>query len=175
MTDNAITCHPEKSTMQPHVPNTQRAVRSISSRLTPDARRARQRILAHTLALGRPFNVRKDHGLSSAREIEELLAQKAMVVDDQGNVPFIYPVSALPTHHRVTLADGRSFSAMCAIDALGAAFTFGQDVVILSKCSVCNEPVRLALRQGRIAHAAPTDTYVLHMDLNQLTDWAAGC
>ena len=98
-----------------------------------------------------------------------------MVVDDQGNVPFIYPVSALPTHHRVTLADGRTFSAMCAIDAMGATFTFGQDTVIHSKCSTCGEPVRLELRQGRIAQAAPADTHVLHMDLNQLTDWSAGC
>ena len=175
MTDNAITCHPEKSNMQPHAPERPLAMRSISSRLTPEARRARRRILAHTLSLGRPFNVGKDHGLASDREIEELLARKAMVIDDQGNVPFIYPLSALPTHHRVTLADGRSFSAMCAIDAIGAAFTFGQDTHIHSKCSVCNEPVHLALRQGRIAHAAPADTQVLHMDLNQLTDWAAGC
>jgi len=175
MTDNATTCYPEKSNMQPHTPDTRRAIRSISSRLTPDARRARQRILAHTLALGRPFNIAKDHGLASAQEIQELLAQKAMVVDDQGNVPFIYPVSALPTHHRVTLADGRTFSAMCAIDAMGATFTFGQDMMIQSKCTVCNEPVRLRLRQGRIDDAAPADTQVLHMNLNQLDDWAASC
>jgi hypothetical protein len=161
--------------VQPSATDARLAIRSIASRLTPDARLARQRILAHTLALGRPFNIGKDHGLASAREIEELLARKAMVVDAQGNVPFIYPVSALPTHHRVTLADGRTFSAMCAIDAMGAAFTFGQDTQIHSKCSVCNEPVHLALRQGRIAQAAPADTHVLHMDLNQLTDWAAGC
>jgi hypothetical protein len=175
MTENTITRHPEKSTMQPHAPDRPLATRSISSRLTPEARRARQRILAHTLALGRPFNVGQDHGLASDREIEELLARKAMVIDDQGNVPFIYPVSALPTHHRVTLADGRAFSAMCAIDAMGAAFTFGQDTQIHSKCSVCNQPVHLALRQGRIAQATPADVHVLHMDLNQLTDWAASC
>lgn len=161
--------------MPPSTLDTPYATRSISSRLTPEARRARRRILAHTLALGRPFAIDKDHGLASAQEIEELLARKAMVIDDQGNVPFIYPVSALPTHHRVTLADGRTFSAMCAIDALGATFTFGQDAAIHSKCSVCNEPVHLALRQGRIAQAAPADIHVLHMDLNQLTDWAAGC
>lgn len=155
--------------MPPHVP------RSIASRLTPQARLARQRILAHTLAQGRPFNIAKDHGLASAREIEELLARKAMVVDGQGNVPFIYPVSALPTHHRVTLADGRTFSAMCAIDAMGAAFTFGQDTVIHSKCSACGEPVHLGVRQGRIAQAAPADIHVLHMDLNRPADWAASC
>jgi hypothetical protein len=164
-----------QTVMQPHAPEEANPIRGSASRLTPSARQARQRIIAHTLALGRPVNIGESEGLASAREIEELLARKAMVVDAQGNVPFIYPVSALPTHHRVTLADGRTFSAMCAIDALGATFTFGQDTTIHSKCSACNEPVHLVLRQGRIAHAAPAEVHVLHMDLNQLTDWATRC
>mgnify|MGYP001183610355 CR=1 FL=1 len=151
------------------------AMHSIASRLSPDARRARQRILVHTLVQGRPFNIVRNHGLASAREIEELLVQKAMVADARGDVPFIYPVSALPTHHRVTLAEGRTFSAMCAIDALGAAFTFAQDTQIQSKCSRCGEPIYLRLQDGRIASAAPAGVHVLHMDLNQLDDWAASC
>ena len=161
--------------MQPHAPEELITLRSIASRLTPSARQARQRIMAHTLALGRPVQVGESVDLASAREIEELLAQKVMVVDAQGNVPFIYPVSALPTHHQVTLADGRAFSAMCAIDALGATFTFGQNALIQSKCSTCDAPVSLHLRQGRIDSAAPDDLHVLHMNLNQLTDWAASC
>ncbi len=151
------------------------SIASIASRLTPAAGRARRRILAHTLAAGRPFNVRVDAGLASPEEIAELRARNAMVIDNLGNVPFIYPVSALPTHHQVTLADGCTFSAMCAIDAMGATFTFGQDTAIRSKCSFCEMPVRLRLRQGRIEQAAPPDGHVLHMDLNQMADWSASC
>jgi hypothetical protein len=161
--------------MQSHTPPEWLAIGSIAARLSPSARRARLRIMAHTLARGRPFNLVADPGLVAPEEIKELLARKAMVVDEQGNVPFIYPVSALPTQHQVTLGDGRRFSAMCAIDAMGATFTFGQDTSIQSRCSICDTPVQLHLRQGRIARATPPETHVLHMDLNQLDDWAASC
>lgn len=36
--------------------------------------------------------------------------KSSIVVDENKNVNFIYPVSAIPTNHKVTLADGRSFN-----------------------------------------------------------------
>ena len=52
--------------------------------------------------------------------IQCLIDKDGMVVDEEAkNVNFIYPVSSLETNHRVTLADGREFTAMCAIDAMG--------------------------------------------------------
>ncbi|MGL6201167.1 MAG: organomercurial lyase [Lachnospiraceae bacterium] len=40
----------------------------------------------------------------------------------------IYPISAHQTIHQVILEDGRKLYAICAIDALGCTYTFGQDI-----------------------------------------------
>jgi hypothetical protein len=75
----------------------------------------------------------------------------------------------------VTLADGRSFRAMCAIDAMGAAFTFHQDITVESWCTKCSEPVTLAIRNGRLAEFTPLDLHVLHVDLNRTDNWSGSC
>ena len=75
-----------------------------------------------------------------AAEILQSLIDKQIVVEEAGGVAFAYPVSAWPTDHEVSLADGRRFYAMCAVDALGSAFNFGQDASIVSRCH--------ALRKG---------------------------
>ncbi|HAL29148.1 MAG TPA: hypothetical protein DCP20_00310 [Coriobacteriia bacterium] len=90
-------------------------------------------------------------------------------------VKFVYPVSALPTNHRVTLADGRSFSAMCVIDGMGTAFTFSQDVRLESVCSTCGEPVRVNVEAGEIASLEPLTAHVVHADLSKQENWAASC
>ena len=41
--------------------------------------------------------------------MEVLKFQDGMVTDEDNNVDFIYPVSALPTNHHVKTADGREF------------------------------------------------------------------
>ena len=104
-----------------------------------------------------------------------LMEKKCLVPDARGNLQFLYPVSVPPTPHRVRLADGRSFYAMCAIDAMGAAFTFRQDVEIASRCSHCAQPVNLAVRGGEIEDLKPPATHVLHVDLNKFGDWSASC
>lgn len=151
------------------------AIRSIASRLSPQARKARMRIIDAILATGQACNIHAPTCPASPQEIEELMSRQAMVIDASGNINFIYPVSALPTGHRVRLADGRHFSAMCAIDAMGAAFTFRQKIAIHSECSTCHTPVHLELDTERLHHVAPTRVHVLHMDLNGLDNWAASC
>ena len=95
----------------------------------------------------RPFHMKQDGyealkgiSLSGKDEFEDILdvlhSRDGFSADEEGNINFIYPVSALPTAHRVTLADGREFSAMCAIDAIGATFTFHEDTQIHSSCCV---------------------------------------
>jgi hypothetical protein len=103
------------------------------------------------------------------------LIDKQMLVSDAGKILFVYPVSALPTRHRVRLADGRGLHAMCAIDAMGAAYTFRQDVSIRSSCSECAEPIELAIRDGDLAALQPADGHILHVDLNRVSDWSENC
>ncbi len=45
---------------------------------------------------------------------------------EDGRLAVAYPFSVQPTRHRVTLSDGRSYHAMCAIDALGIPQMLGE-------------------------------------------------
>lgn len=104
-----------------------------------------------------------------------LLEKNALAADDEGTINFIYPVSALPTKNQVRLADGREFFAMCAIDAMGTAFTFHQDVEIRSECSQTEQPISLSIKDGQLIHHTPADLHALHVDLNKNTNWSGSC
>ena len=107
--------------------------------------------------------------------VECLISGDGMVADEEGNVNFIYPVSALETKHRVTLEDGRSFCAMCAIDAMGTAFTFHQNVEVHSTCAVCGEPVYVKIINGKVADYSPQTLHALTFPLGELSNWAGSC
>ena len=107
--------------------------------------------------------------------IECLLKKDGMVIEEERNVNFIYPVSALQTSHHVTLQDGREFTAMCAIDAIGAAFTFHQDTEIHSACASCNEPVHIRIVDGKVAEYSPKNLHALTFPLGELSNWAGSC
>jgi hypothetical protein len=163
-----------------HYPAERLRIASIASRLDPVEARLREAILAGMVARQRPLSVVDLQGSGfSVGEIEAalqaLVAKRAIVRDEGGNISFAYPVSALPTGHRVTLADGRSFHAMCAVDALGSAFTFRQDVSIDSRCSQCRQPVAVDIRDGRLAAFSPPELHVLHVDLNRSDNWSGSC
>lgn len=152
-------------------------IESIESRLTGAEREFRARLMDSTIASGRPWNLHAPPppgcgDLDTGAMIAALLFKKAAVADEAGNVNFVYPVSALPTTHRVRLADGRQFFAMCAVDALGAAFAFGQDLHVESRCAECGAPVSAAVRDGRLHELSPPDLHVLHVDLNRCRNWA---
>ena len=102
-----------------------------------------------------------------------LAAKKLAALDEQGRVKYAYPVSSAPTSLRVTLADGRQLYAMCAIDALGCCFTFGQPVQIDARCHVCGQPVHIAVTGPAQVQSQPPDAHVTHVDLNKYDDWAA--
>ena len=113
---------------------------------------------------------------SDFMEIIDALGKKdGIVADETGNINFVYPVSALPTRHRVRLADGREFTAMCAIDALGAAFTFEQDSEVFSNCSVCEQSIYVQLCAGKVVKAIPGDLRVLSFELDEIVNWAGSC
>lgn len=90
-------------------------------------------------------------------------------------IQFLYPVSALPTNHQVTLADGRNFYAMCGIDAMGSTLTFNQDVHIESQCSQCGEEVVLDIKDGNIDYLSSEEIHVIHLDSDKNEEWAGNC
>lgn len=153
---------------------------SIASRLTTTENAMRRSLMDAIIDAAKPVNAQElalEGTLSpdASSLLGRLIAKRAVVVDGSGSIQLIYPVSALPTPHRVQLQDGRSFSAMCAVDALGAAFTFEQDTTVTSRCSECAEPVLVRVRSGRITELHPETAHVLHVDLNRVKNWAANC
>ena len=131
------------------------------------------------------FNTEKNReaamrALNMSREeydeaVEVLKFQDGMVTDEDNNVDFIYPVSALPTNHHVKTADGREFCAMCAIDSMGAAFTLHTDTIIDSVCAVCGEPVHVEIKDGRIASCYPEELHALTFPLGEISNWSGSC
>ncbi|MDO5018467.1 MAG: MerB-like organometallic lyase SaoL [Lagierella massiliensis] len=117
--------------------------------------------------------------LDKCREFETLdqLIEKGKLVlnEDKTEINFAYPISGLPTSHKVTLADGREFHSMCAIDSLGSYFTFWQDLEINSTCSVSGEPIKVVVKDGKISDVNNPNIHCIHVDLNEFEDWSASC
>lgn len=152
---------------------------SIYSRLTDPERRLRMKLMEQILRSTGPVNEADISQLDMQPEtgtiIQSLINKRVIVKDSVGDITFVYPVSALPTSHKVRLQDGRTFHAMCAIDALGAAFTFEQDVSITSVCGYCQEPITAVIHNEHFAEIEPPSLCVLHVDLKKEDKWATSC
>jgi len=104
------------------------------------------------------------------------LSEKGLVVfREDGAITGVYPVSALPTRHKVQLKDGRTFYAMCAIDSLGIAYEFDQNLSISSSCRKCDTPISVEINSGKISQLTPSTTYALHVNIEKYKDWASTC
>ena len=109
-------------------------------------------------------------------DILHTLGTKGVIVQEEdGAVSVVYPVSAAPTPHKVKLKDGRSFYAICAVDSLGCAFTFAQNIVVTSSCSYCQTPVSVTIENGEISTFIPEGIFVTHTDLVGEVNWAGTC
>lgn len=154
-------------------------ITSIRSRLDERENSMRDEIMNEIIDAGGPVAVDSICIKMEAEEeqrrgiIESLLAKRVIVLDGENQyITFVYPVSALPTAHKVTLADGRSFFAMCAIDSLGAAFTFKQDTQVQSQCAACGAPVAARVVNGQLHEVQPASLFILHVDLACTDNWA---
>ena len=120
----------------------------------------------------------KEHMESSEETIDATFKQfidtnVMVVIDDE--ITFIFPVSGKPTNHRITLEDGRSFCAMCAIDSIGTSYTFKQPVTINSMCAATGKEIELKVDNGKVLYTNNPGMYIIHVDLLKNTDWANAC
>ncbi|MFF7961105.1 organomercurial lyase [Streptomyces rubiginosohelvolus] len=67
---------------------------------------------------------------TAADVLAELDREDFLTLDADGRIRAAYPFSAVPTPHRLHLADGVEAWAMCAIDALGVAAMLHQDITV---------------------------------------------
>ncbi len=148
---------------------------NVHARLSDPAKTARLALLDHLISTGQPFDQRTTSLGEHDAHLAELDALHAVARNAAGQIAFAYPVSTSPTAHRVHLADGRSFHAMCAVDAMGSHFTLGQDVVIHSRCAQSGAPITVKLENGRITGLEPASVHAIHVDLTKFTNWATSC
>lgn len=110
---------------------------------------------------GKAFEI--DNVADDIKEIILSLKDKnALAIAEDNQIYSIYPVSAGYTNHKVTLKDGRELKAMCAVDALGATYTFNQDTKIDSKCTECGKEIKVEIVGGKIVSLEPAEAHVLH-------------
>lgn len=155
------------------------------SRLSQIEQRVRKSLINYVVNNSIPFNINLDSldlldidkisEFSVKEIIRGLVAKKILSMDGEGDINFLYPVSALPTHHRVSLGDGRSFYSMCGIDALGSTMTFNQDVHIESVCSHCGEKIVIEVKDRKLDYLSSQEIHVIHMEAAENEDWAVNC
>lgn len=157
---------------------------NVHKKFTDRQNELRLYIIQFTVNSGRAYHIEDDRAEAMRAlemteeeygEIIGCLMEKDGMVVENGKVNFIYPVSALKTNHQVTLDDGRQFSAMCAIDAIGAAFTFHQDTEIHSVSAVSGEPIYIKIRDEEVAEYEPKTLHALTFPLGELSNWAGSC
>lgn len=158
---------------------------NVHRKFTDRQNELRLYIIEFTVDHGRAYHIENDKEAAleylhmteeEYKEITDCLLEKdGMVVDEKGKVNFIYPVSALKTNHQVTLDDGRQFSAMCAIDAIGAAFTFHKDTEVNSVSAVSGEPIYIRIKDEKVAEYEPKTLHALTFPLGELSNWAGSC
>lgn len=157
---------------------------NVHKKFTDRQNELRLYIIEFTVNSGRAYHIENDMDATlkslhmteeEYREIVDCLMEKDGMVADGGKVNFIYPVSALKTNHQVTLKDGRQFSAMCAIDAIGAAFTFHQDTEVHSVSAVSGEPIYIRIQDGMVMEYEPKTLHALTFPLGELSNWAGSC
>lgn len=147
-------------------------VQPLVSRMSADENAVHERVMQRLMASGRPYDLRD---APDADVVRDLAARNVLALADDAVVA-AYPVSARPTNKRVIFADGREAYAMCALDAIGFHYVFGEDIRIESACEACGEPIVLAVRDGRIeALAGGDDIHILHADLQNSRNWACSC
>lgn len=154
-------------------------IESLRSRLSASEDQLRMKIINRIIDRGSPLPVAellKDGPEETALIFLRLQEKQVLVLDENTEViQFVYPLSALPTPHRVTLEDGRSFFSMCAIDSIGAAFTLNQNTSVASQCCACGAPVSLSVRNGQLMGVQPDSLHMIHVDLNNSDNWASSC
>ena len=80
-----------------------------------------------------------------AESYARLRTARVLVLEPDGaSIRMAPPVSGVPTQH-VVRADGRSWFANCAWDALGIPAALRSAAVVESRCEQSREPLRLAV------------------------------
>ncbi len=93
-----------------------------------------------------------------AGALETLDAAGAIYMAD-GAVTAAYPLSAVPTPHRVRL-DRTAVYACCAIDALAVPAMRSRAGTVESRCAYCDAEIAVQVKDGRVIESRPEHAIV---------------
>jgi len=96
-----------------------------------------------------------------AAALASLSASGAIYLSN-GTVAAAYPLSGVPTQHRVRHA-GTTVYACCAIDALAVPSMVGESATMESRCAHCDQAITVQMRSDRILSSRPEDVVVFHV------------
>lgn len=110
-----------------------------------------------------PASLSADAGLPIGTVVKtlEALSATGAIYLSEGSIGAAYPLSALPTRHRVH-HNGTTAYACCAIDALAVPSMVDGDATIESRCAYCGEGVSVQVRSDRILSSTPQSSVVFH-------------
>lgn len=148
------------------------SIPNINELLSGRERQARLLLIEKIITKGNPV---KSAEFQDIDLLSALISKGVISLGEDGAVNAVYPVSALPTPHKVKLNDGRWFYSICAVDSLGSAFVFEQDIVVNSSCSHCQKPVSITIENDEISTYDPEGICVTHTDLAGEVNWAGNC
>ena len=114
-----------------------------------------------------------EFGLTRAETVEILReladARQLALVRGTARILMAFPYSAIATPFRVT-ANGKSYFANCAWDAIAFHELMKADVDIDAHCHHCAAPIRIEMRDGQATRVEPADAFV-HLALKPTQWW----
>lgn len=90
------------------------------------------------------------HGRTAADVLADLAAEDCLALDARGRIRAAYPFPAVPTAHRVQLANGVEVWSVYAVDALSIPGMLATDAVITSADPVTGETITVTSTGGRM-------------------------
>ncbi|MEG0791842.1 MAG: organomercurial lyase [Gordonibacter sp.] len=147
-------------------------VRPIATRVTSEEMELRKRVMDFVVAARKPYPVNGD---PDEKALISLARRDVLRIDEEDGVVCVYPVSAYETNKKVIFEDGRYGYAMCALDAIGFHYAFGEDVVIEGECEYCGSRIVVSVSGGKARVLEGGDVYVTHTDLEKRKNWSCCC
>ena len=133
---------------------------------SPRAQALYRAVLATFAATGAPPLLRAaaEQAQLSAEQAEaglrELAEADVVAVDARGAVIGVFPLSPVPTRHRVQVAGRPVLHAMCAVDALGIPAMLGEAGVVTSTDPTTGQTITVVIGDGELS-VEPSDAVVL--------------
>ena len=136
------------------------------SRLSPPERALYFWILRRFATHGRPSGSETRSaaarlGLAADFALGTLAREDLVHLDQTGEIAVAYPFSGRPTAHVVRFPSGHEAHTMCAIDALGIAPMFDQQITLSSSDPRGGEEIRVELAPSGDADWSPTSSVVV--------------